>query len=392
MFDPDYVDNRVVLVTGAAGTIGSALVERLLPKAKAVRAFDHSETDLFFLHQRLASKGRLAPQLGDIRDLDRLRFAMSGVDVVFHTAALKHVGLGEYNPFEVVQTNLQGLNNVIRASLDADVERMVFTSSDKAVNPTNVMGASKMMGERLVTAANEIRGMRRTRFASVRFGNVIGSRGSVVPIFAQQILRGEPLTLTDDGMTRYVMTIAEAAQLVVESGARMRGGEVFVTKMRALRVLDLAHAMGRLMVGRVPEVRRIGIRPGEKLYEELISDDEYERTVDVDRLLVVLPAPDSSFSGAPTKEAYPDAKPVDREWNSSKDVLLSVEQISAFLTEHDVLGASASLHAGVPGSVPGRESSSGGAVAGAPGAVTTGSAGSGGSGTGNRGSSGKEGL
>src|SRR6476469_10363860 len=122
----DYVRGRVVLVTGAAGTIGSALVQQLLPIAKAVRCLDHAETELFFLHQRLASKGSLAPQLGDIRDLDRLRFAMSGVDVVFHTAALKHVGLGEYNPFEVVQTNLQGLNNVVRAALEANVERVVF--------------------------------------------------------------------------------------------------------------------------------------------------------------------------------------------------------------------------------------------------------------------------
>src|SRR4051812_17395022 len=210
----DYVRGRVILVTGAAGTIGSALTQRLLPLAKAVRCLDHSETELFFLHQRLQATGAMAPQLGDIRDLDRLRFAMSGVDVVFHTAALKHVGLGEYNPFEVVQTNLQGLNNIVRGALDANVERVVFTSSDKAVNPTNVMGASKMMGERLIAAANEIRGTRRTRFASVRFGNVIGSRGSVVPIFAGQLLRGESITVTDEAMTRYVMTIPEAAALV----------------------------------------------------------------------------------------------------------------------------------------------------------------------------------
>src|SRR5262249_28322768 len=161
-------------------------------------------------------------------------FAMNGVELVFHAAALKHVGLGEYNPFEVVQTNLQGLNNVIRASLDANVSRFIFTSSDKAVNPTNVMGASKMMGERLVTAANEIRGQRATRFAAVRFGNVLGSRGSVLPIFARQLRSGVPVTITDEGMTRYVMKIEEAADLVLEAGMRMLGGEVFVTKMRAL--------------------------------------------------------------------------------------------------------------------------------------------------------------
>jgi FlaA1/EpsC-like NDP-sugar epimerase len=204
---------------------------------------------------------------------------MNGVEVVFHAAALKHVGLGEYNPFEVVQTNLAGLNNVIRASLDADVERVVFTSSDKAVNPTNVMGASKMMGERLVGAANEIRGVRRTRFLSVRFGNVIGSRGSVVPIFARQLRRREPLTITHDAMTRYVMTIDEAAALVIEAGANALGGEVFVTKMRALRVVDLAQAMANRLTGGDWKATITGMRPGEKLYEELLTGDEIERTL-----------------------------------------------------------------------------------------------------------------
>src|SRR5262249_49649879 len=160
--DLDYVRGLSVLVTGAAGTIGSALVKRLLPLAGSVRWFDHAETELFFLQQRLREEGAITPQLGDIRDLDRPRFAMKHSDLVCRAAALKHVMLGEYNPFEVVQTNLQGLNNVIRAALDANVGRVIFTSSDKSVNPTNVMGASKMMGERLIIAANEIRGPRRT--------------------------------------------------------------------------------------------------------------------------------------------------------------------------------------------------------------------------------------
>lgn len=338
MQDLDFVRDRTVLVTGAAGTVGSALAEQLLPFARAIRCFDHSETELFFLDQRLAKKGRISPQLGDIRDLDRLRFAMNGVDVVFHTAALKHVGLGEYNPFEVVQTNLQGLNNVIRAALDCDVERVVFTSSDKAVNPTNVMGASKMMGERLVTAANEIRGTRRTKFASVRFGNVIGSRGSVVPIFAHQLLRGEPVTITDDDMTRYIMTIGEAAKLVIEAGARALGGEVFVTKMRAVRITDLAQVMAdALSEGRWERVR-IGARVGEKLYEELLSRDELPRALETDRLLIVLPSPETDYADRPTAEAFGDARPVEKEWNSSKDTLMTCGEIAAYLRKHDVLG------------------------------------------------------
>jgi FlaA1/EpsC-like NDP-sugar epimerase len=279
----------------------------------------------------------MAPQLGDIRDLDRLRFAMSGVDVVFHTAALKHVGLAEYNPFEVVQTNLQGLNNVIRAALDANVDRVVFTSSDKAVNPTNVMGASKMMGERLITAANEIRGNRKTIFGAVRFGNVIGSRGSVVPIFAGQLLRKEPLTITNESMTRYVMTIEQAGKLVLEAGARMRGGEVFVTKMQALRVIDLAHAMAQILDGGRFDVVKTGARPGEKLYEELLADEEYERTSDLPRLLVVLPPAEGSPYATDTRAVYAELPTVTKKWNSSHDTLLTRQEIVHYLKSNDVL-------------------------------------------------------
>lgn len=338
MVDLAYVQNKTVLITGAAGTIGSALAAKLAPIAKAVRCFDHAETELFFLHQRIGSTGRIAPQLGDIRDLDRLRFAMAGVDVVFHTAALKHVGLGEYNPFEVVQTNLQGVNNVIRAALDADVDRVIFTSSDKAVNPTNVMGASKMMGERLVIAANEIKGTKRTRFSAVRFGNVIGSRGSVVPIFAGQILRGEPITLTHDQMTRYIMSINDAAELVLDAGARMLGGEVFVTKMRALKVVDLAAVMADALGKPSFDIVRTGMRPGEKLYEELISADEAARTVDIDRMLVVLPSPDTNDTMAVELRAhYAGRAQTTQEWNSGTDALMTKDEIKRYIADEKIL-------------------------------------------------------
>jgi FlaA1/EpsC-like NDP-sugar epimerase len=280
-----------------------------------------------------AKGGQMSPLLGDIRDLDRLRFAMDGVEVVFHTAALKHVGLGEYNPFEVVQTNLQGLNNVIRASLDANVSRFIFTSSDKAVNPTNVMGASKLMGERLVTAANEIRGLRATRFASVRFGNVLGSRGSVLPIFVRQLRSGKPVTLTDEAMTRYVMTIEEAGALVLEAGARMLGGEVFVAKMRALRIVDLARAVADIVLGKPCDFVRTGPRPGEKLFEELVSPDEIARTVELDRLLIILPPTETSFEGRPTLASYPDGRQLEREWHSGRDRLLTPQDIGDYLRQ-----------------------------------------------------------
>jgi UDP-N-acetylglucosamine 4,6-dehydratase/5-epimerase len=338
MVDLSYVKDKTVLITGAAGTIGSALAAKLAPVTKAVRCFDHAETELFYLHQRVSTAGRIAPQLGDIRDLDRLRFAMAGVDVVFHAAALKHVGLGEYNPFEVVQTNLQGVNNVIRAALDADVDRVIFTSSDKAVNPTNVMGASKMMGERLVIAANEIKGLKRTKFSAVRFGNVVGSRGSVVPIFAGQLLRGEPVTLTHDQMTRYVMSVDDASDLVLDAGHRMLGGEVFVTKMRALKVVDLAAAMGEALGRPSFDIVKTGMRPGEKLYEELISADEAPRTLDVDRMLVVLPADDANDAMAmDLRKHYADRPLTRQEWNSSRDVLMTQDEIASYLATHKIL-------------------------------------------------------
>jgi FlaA1/EpsC-like NDP-sugar epimerase len=202
------------------------------------------------------------------------------------------------------------------------------------------MGASKMMGERLVTAANDIRGARRTRMCAVRFGNVIGSRGSVVPIFARQLLRKEPVTITDPNMTRYVMTIAEAASLVLEAGAEMHGGEVFVTKMRALAVKDLASAMARQLAGGRYDVVNTGVRRGEKMYEELISVDEIGRTVDLARLLVVLPpsSPDATSTTSPILEAhYRDAVRVEKEWNSSKDALMSEDDIVAYMEAHKLL-------------------------------------------------------
>jgi FlaA1/EpsC-like NDP-sugar epimerase len=290
-----WLAGKSVLITGAAGTIGSGLLKAVLAmQPKVIRALDHHEHGLFKLQQQVGDPEEVRWFLGDIRDVQRLRRAMEGVDIVFHTAALKHVNIGEYNPFEIVQTNLTGVQNIVQAALDCNVEKVIFTSSDKAVNPTNVMGASKLMGERLVTAAQGMRGTARTGFASVRFGNVLGSNGSVATIFHDQIRGDGPVTLTDRRMTRFVMGIDHAVRLVLRAAALSVGGELFVLKMSALRIAELADVMIRRLApvyGYLPEqieIIEIGSRPGEKLYEELLMEAEIPRSYEDDDLIVYL--------------------------------------------------------------------------------------------------------
>jgi UDP-N-acetylglucosamine 4,6-dehydratase/5-epimerase len=285
------VQGKTLLITGGAGTIGSALASRLVQfPAKAIRLLDHNEERSFYLELAFRQWPQVRVLLGDIRDRSRMTRAIQDVDIVLHTAALKHVELGEYNPFEVVSTNLSALQSLLELSIDANVGRFVFTSSDKAVNPTNVMGGSKFIGERLVTAANGYRGPKETAFCCTRFGNVLHSAGSVVPVFERQIAQGGPLTITDPEMTRFFMTLDEAVDLVLSALVATRGGEVFVPKMSAVRLLDLAETMVEIHApGRTVPVQRIGLRSGEKLYEELITEHELPRCLETERLLIVLP-------------------------------------------------------------------------------------------------------
>jgi FlaA1/EpsC-like NDP-sugar epimerase len=329
-----WLADKVVLVTGAAGTVGSALVEEILAaEPRVVRAFDCFEHGLFQLQQRLGDSPRTRWLLGDVRDLNRLRRAMEGVDVVFHCAALKHVALGEYNPFEVVQTNLVGLQNVIQAALDCRVDRVIFTSSDKAVSPTNTMGASKLMGERLMASANEMRGSAPTRFASVRFGNILGSNGSVVDIFRRQIIAGGPVTITDRRMTRFVMGRTRAVRLVLRAGEMAHGGEVFVLKMPALRVPDLADVLIANLAsrcGRKPSdirIVEIGSKRGEKRFEELLTEDEMAAAFEDDDLIV--------YVGERTDGSHPrHMKPVTQQYHSGKLPLMALAEIRDFLEQN----------------------------------------------------------
>jgi FlaA1/EpsC-like NDP-sugar epimerase len=232
--------DKTVLVTGACGTVGAELVRQLVESPAAhVVCIDNNETELFFQVEHYRPTGKVSGHLADVRDREALSLRMRGVDIVLHAAALKHVGLCEDSPAQAIATNIQGTQNVIDAAQQNGVERVIFTSSDKAVNPTNVMGTSKLMGERLMTAAaettaNGLDNQARqggTIFASTRFGNVLGSRGSVVPLFRRQVEAGGPITLTDRNMTRFIMTLKEAVRLVLESVWIARGGEVMITKM-----------------------------------------------------------------------------------------------------------------------------------------------------------------
>lgn len=333
--------NKTVLVTGACGTVGSELVRQLVasPAARVI-CIDNNETELFFLIEHYRKTGKVSGHLADIRDREALRLRMRGVDIVLHSAALKHVGLCEDSPAQAIATNIMGTQNVIDAAQHNGVERVIFTSSDKAVNPTNVMGTSKLMGERLMTAASETsvqkgRGAG-TIFASTRFGNVLGSRGSVVPLFRRQIEAGGPITLTDKAMTRFIMTLEEAASLVLESVWLVTGGEVMVTKMPVARIEDIAEVMRAELGGARPiEIVEIGAKPGEKMYEELMNDEEVRRTAEFGDFFVTL----SAFADqkAPQYEHLRGCPKPDRPYNSAFEPAMSRDELAAYFRAKAVL-------------------------------------------------------
>jgi len=300
----NYYKGKKIIILGGAGSIGSELVHKLTLCAPAVvRVFDSDETGLFDLERRSHTE-LIRPLVGDIRDLKRLKRAFEDVDVVFHAAALKHVPLCEYNPFEAVQTNVLGTQNVIDAALDEEVEKVVFISTDKAVNPNTVLGATKLLAERLITSANYYKGLRETAFSSVRFGNVLATRGSVVPVFLDQIASGGPVTVTDLEMTRFVMSVPNAVELILKAGEDATGGEIFILKMQSLRIIDLAEAMIEQFASQYGynadeiEVTYVGKRYKEKLHEDLFTSDEAESIVDKGEFFVLDPT-----NGMPEKRS-----------------------------------------------------------------------------------------
>lgn len=341
-------ENKSVAVTGCCGTVGSELVKHLLNEYNVgeLVGIDNNESEIFFQQQRHKDNQNAQFFLSSIRDRDRLVELFKGVDIVFHAAAYKHVILCEHSPFDAVQTNIIGVKNVIEAAKICEVKRVIFTSSDKAVNPTNVMGTTKLMGERLMTAANCSGRYQGTIYASTRFGNVLGSRGSVIPIFREQIRKGGPVTLTDRKMTRFIMSIKEATNLVIDSSMLAKGGEIFVTKMPVIRIEDLAEVMISQLApyyGHSPdniEISTIGSKPGEKLYEELMSDEETGRTWELEKYFTVLP----SYQGLYREIGYEYpgliSRSVENPYHSANEPTLSKQALGDFLISNRLLDES----------------------------------------------------
>ena len=275
------------LITGAGGTIGLALLERLLNNNNnIICAFDSDEERLFKISQKFLKSNKVHLFLGNIRDKDRLSTAMERVDVVYHCAALKHVSLNEYNPFEVKKTNIDGVENIIECAIQKKVKKVIFTSSDKAVNPTNIMGVSKMMGERLILSSNNRVGKNPTIFSSVRFGNVLDSSGSILKIFREQIDKNYPLTITDKRMTRFFINLDHAVKLCLFAENNMAGGETFVKNMFSFNIKDLALAFSEN--SNIP-IKYIGAKEGEKLYEELFTNEEANRAYLYKKYIWIIP-------------------------------------------------------------------------------------------------------
>lgn len=323
-----------ILVTGACGSIGSEIVERLLKDGCTVCAFDQNEDGLFHLDQKFKSKykDKLKLFIGNIRDEVRLSTAFENIDIVFHCAALKHVYLSEYNPFEAMQTNVIGTNNVVQSAIKANVKKVVFTSSDKAVNPSSTMGATKLLGERILTSANHYSGPHKTRFSSVRFGNVLNTNGSVLHIFKSQINNNIPLTITSKDMSRFFITLTQAVDLCLYAADSMIGGEIFVMSMGCCNIMDLAKSIAN---NEDFDYKIIGNKSGEKLYEELVTESESVRTVQQNNMYVIIP---DTLDIMPLnivreyKKGYDNKERLNIPLRSDENIMTSAE-VSKMLTE-----------------------------------------------------------
>jgi len=319
-------NNQIVLVTGGTGSFGKKFTKILLEEKepKKVIIFSRDELKQHEMQVGGFKDERLRYFIGDVRDRERLLRAMHGVDIVIHAAALKQVPACEYNPMEAIKTNIMGTANVVDAALDAGVKKVLMVSTDKAVSPANLYGATKLAGEKLTIQSNAYAGGLATRFSCVRYGNVVGSRGSIVPLFLKQRAGGK-VTVTDERMTRFWLSLEQGVRFVINCIEQMEGGEVFIPKIPSTKVVDLAKA-----IAPDAEIKVIGIRPGEKLHEALISEDEARHTVELKDMFVIQPAEATWFGyswqdkGKALPEGYTYSSDNNSEW-------LDVEGIKKFI-------------------------------------------------------------
>ena len=333
-----FFKGKKILVIGGTGTIGSNIVKHLLKEdPDVIRIFSRDEYKQFLIQQEFGNSNKLRYLIGDIRDYDRVLSAMEDVDYVFHTAAMKHVSFCEYNPFEAVQTNIFGTYNVIKAAKNQQVKKVVFTSTDKAISPTNNYGATKLSAEKLITSAEYSKGSGKTVFSSVRFGNVMGSRGSVIPLFVDQVKAGKDITVTDLSMTRFMMTLEQATKLTIEALKLSLGGETFILKMPVIKLSDLAEVVLEEAIKKfqINEPRssiiEIGLKPGEKRYEELMTYDESLNAFELPDLYII-PSP-----FAPKKEYENARRPKPGTYSSDGQTPLTKEQVRETIVKENII-------------------------------------------------------
>jgi UDP-N-acetylglucosamine 4,6-dehydratase len=310
-----------ILVTGGTGSFGKKFVEIMLREYQPQRLVIFSRDEL--KQHEMRTSGFDHPSLryfiGDVRDVERLKRALSGVTVVVHAAALKQVPACEYNPFEAIQTNIMGGRNVIDGAIDQGVRRILALSTDKAVNPINLYGATKLCAEKVFVQANAYAGARNTRFSCARYGNVVGSRGSVIPVFLEQRRRGK-ITITDPRMTRFWLTLEQGVKFVIRCLEQMHGGEIFVPKIPSMRLVDLAET-----VAPGCQVEYIGIRPGEKLHEVLVSEDESRQTLETENMYVIQPAhpwwkSENWTGGKPLADGFRYSSDTNEHWLTQREL------------------------------------------------------------------------
>lgn len=335
----DSFKGKKILIIGGTGTIGSSIVKTLLAnEPKVLRILSRDEYKQFSMMDEYENNNRLRFLLGDVRDADRLNRAMEGIDIVFHAAALKHVPSCEYNPFEAIKTNVIGTQNVIESAIHNEVEKVILTSTDKTISPTNTYGATKLLAERLISAADYYKGGHKTIFAAVRFGNVMGSRGSVIPLFKKQITEKKYITITDPKMSRFMMTQRQATDLTLKACERALGGEVFILKMPVINLGDLAEIVVEETSSKYGinkeeiKIKQIGLRPGEKMYEELMTLEESKYAVEFEDMFSVLPI------WSEKKSRYRGGKQAQcRTYSSHDEVPLSKEEVRKLITEEKLI-------------------------------------------------------